>query len=194
MISRVWTILTSIAVTVGVLCITVNLFADSDEDAKSRPNGNKKSASTEQSDDEKLVTVAVARERARLTHEIYAATLDVMHHRYFRDDRSTIPARAMEDVFRKIERNSDIAARWISVNARAMSIDHEPETAFEKKAARSLGRGKADKIEVVEDGYYRRVGRIRLSAGCISCHVDFGADPQVDRFAGLVISIPIRKD
>ena len=194
MTPRIWTTLVSSAVAICVLVITVNLLAGEDKDEKNRAVAKPKAASTKQPEDEKRVTVAETRERAKLTHDIYAATLDVMHHRYFRDDRSTIPARAMEDVFRKIERNSDIAARWISVNARAMSIDHEPETAFEKKAARSLGRGKADKIEVVEDGYYRRVGRIRLSAGCISCHVDFGADPQVDRFAGLVISIPIRKD
>jgi len=194
MISKVWTILTAITVIIGVLCVTLNLFAGTDKDTKNRPNGNTKAASTEKSDDEKLVTLAVARERAKLTHEIYSATLDVMHHRYFRRDRATIPARAMEDVFKKIERKSNITARWISVNAKAMSIDHEPETAFEKKAARSLGRRNVEKIEIVEDGYYRRAETIRLTGGCISCHVGFGADPKVARFAGLVISVPIRKD
>lgn len=188
-----WMPLTSIALAACVLCITVNLLADTDEDTKSRPNEKTNPASTERPDDEKLVTVAVARERAKLTHEIYAATLDVMHHRYFLNERSTIPARAMEDVFKTIERESNITARWISVNAKAMSIDHEPETAFERKAARSLARGEA-KIEVVQDGYYRRAGRIRLTTGCISCHVGFAADAKVDRFAGLVISIPIREE
>ena len=140
------------------------------------------------------MTVAMARERAKLTHEIYAATLDVIHHRYFLNERSTIPARAMEDVFKRIERESKITARWISVNAKAMSVTHKPKTEFEKDAARTLGRGKAEKMEIVEDGYYRRVGTIRLTSACVSCHVGFGADPKVARFAGLVISIPVREE
>ena len=196
MTPRIWTTLVSSAVAICVLVITVNLLAGEDKDEKNRAVAKPKAASTKQPEDEKRVTVAEARERAKLTHDIYAATLDVMHHRYFRDDRSTIPARAMEDVFRQIERKSNITARWISVNARAMSLDHEPKTAFEKKASRSLGRGKVKllEMETVEDGYYRHAGTIRLSSGCISCHVSFGADPKVARFAGLVISIPIRKD
>ena len=45
------------------------------------------------------VPVAVARDRAKLMHEIYSATLEVMHDRYFHADRAVVPARAMEDVF-----------------------------------------------------------------------------------------------
>lgn len=186
---RIWTTFAAC-----VLCVTVHLFAGEDAAETKRPDGRTKGVSTKQRDDMKRVTVAAARERAALTHEIYVATLAVMHHRYFRDDDATIPARAMEDVFRDIEQRSNISARWVSVNTKAMSIDHEPKTAFEKKASRSLGRGKVMQMEIVEDGYYRHAGVIPLTSGCISCHVGFGANNKVARFSGLVISIPIRKD
>ncbi|MFO1007996.1 MAG: hypothetical protein U0929_18705, partial [Planctomycetaceae bacterium] len=50
-------------------------------------------------EDKDRVPVEVARDRAKLMHDIYTATLDVMHHRYFHREKSVVPARAMEDVF-----------------------------------------------------------------------------------------------
>jgi hypothetical protein len=141
----------------------------------------------------KKITVGEARERAQLMHNIYAATLDVMHERFFRRERSVLPARAMEDIFSELQHQSGIKANWISVNTRAMSIDHEPRTEFEKKAAQAIGNGKGA-FEVVEDGYYRRAGAIPLGAGCVGCHTNlFAQGNKTPRFAGLVISIPVQE-
>ncbi len=142
---------------------------------------------------EERVTVPEARERAKLMHQIYAATLDALHHRFFRRDQSVLPARAMEDIFTDMEKQADIKAGWIAVNTKAMSLDHEPKDDFEKAAARALAAGKGD-FEVVEKGVYRRAGPIPLGSGCASCHSGvFGKTPQSGRLAGLVISIPVRE-
>lgn len=138
------------------------------------------------------VTVAEARERAKLLHQVYAASLDAIHHRYFRSDRATLPARALEDVFKDVERETNIQAKWIAVNTPAMSIHHEPETAFEKAAARELAAGKAE-YEQVADGVYQRAGSIPLKAGCVGCHTNgLATDTKTPRFAGLVIRVPVR--
>ncbi len=142
--------------------------------------------------EEATLSVEAARERAKLVHNIYAATLDVMHHRYFLDDRSTIPARAMEDVFAQIARESKINARWFAVNAKAMSIDHKPQDDFEKEAARALSKGK-EEYEKVEDGGFLRAEGIPLTAGCLSCHGTFGVTSTSDRIVGLSIRIPLTK-
>jgi hypothetical protein len=140
------------------------------------------------------VSVAVARDRAKLMHSIYAATLDVMHERYFHRERAIVPARAMEDVFSEIQRQSHAEARWIAVNLKPMSVDHQPKTTFEKRAAKEIAAGNPE-VEVVEKDYYRRAGAIPLTSNCISCHSGFFRNPDNQpQFAGLVISIPIRLD
>ena len=45
--------------------------------------------------DAEVVSLEVARDRAKLLHRVYAATLDAMHHHYFQANRSVLPARAM---------------------------------------------------------------------------------------------------
>jgi hypothetical protein len=172
---------------VGMLGLIMSLNADSAEappkDPTSRP--------AEKAADER-VSMAEARERGKLMHSIYAATLEVMHHRYFRADRAVLPARALEDVFAEIDKQSKIKTRWIAVNTPAMSINHEPESEFEKKAAIELAAGKTE-FDRVEDGYYRRAGVIPLGAGCVGCHTKLFSTPaKTPRFAGLVISIPIK--
>lgn len=153
----------------------------------------KKAAAVQKEDGGKNLTVSEARERAKLMHNIYAATLEVMHHHFFRRDRSVLPARALEDVFAEMDKQSNIKAAWISVNTKAMSIHHEPKTDFEKQAARAIAAGKGDH-ELVEDGYYRRASAIPLGAGCVSCHTGFfSKTPQTQRFAALVISVPLNK-
>lgn len=140
------------------------------------------------------IPVELARDRAKLMHDIYEATLDVMHHRYFHRDRAVVPARAMEDVFSKIKRESNVEARWISVNLKAMSVDHEPETEFEKIAARQIAAGKME-VDIVEEGFYRRAGAIPLSSGCVSCHSGlFKEATQSPKYAALVISVPVKTD
>lgn len=141
------------------------------------------------------VSVDVARDRAQLLHQVYAATLDAMHHHYFQANRSVLPARAMEDVFAELSDQAQIEARWISVNTPAMSVTHEPSTEFEKEAARAIAAGKPFH-EQVEQGTYLRATPIPLTGGCVSCHMGtalFQDKGQKPRFAGLVISIPIQE-
>jgi hypothetical protein len=140
------------------------------------------------------VSVSRARENAKLMHAIYAATLDVMHERFFRNNRAVLPARALEDVFAEIESQSNVKASWLAVNTKAMSINHEAKSEFEKKAAAAIAAGKGE-FELVEDGYYRRAAAIPLGSGCVSCHTGFfGGAPKSPRFAALVISVPVSKD
>jgi hypothetical protein len=134
---------------------------------------------------------ATARDRARLLHEVYAATLEMMHERYFHGDRAIVPARALEDVFDEVAKKSQVKARWISVNTKPMSVHHEPRTAFEKQAAAEIAAGKTE-FELVEQGVYQRAKAIPLGSSCVSCHTGFFAgEPKSPRFAALVIRIPI---
>lgn len=177
----------------GVLCAAVALYA---EPPAGEPGAkpNKPAAKGPQVADEDRVSLEVARDRAKLMFDIYSTTLDVIHHRYFHREKSVIPARAMEDVFSEIRRQSKAEARWISVNTKAMSIDHEPETDFEKQAAAEIAGGKLE-FETVEDGYYRRAGAIPLGGGCISCHGGFFREPsKTPKYAALVISVPVKAD
>jgi hypothetical protein len=140
------------------------------------------------------VPVGMAREKAKLMHNVYSATLDAMHHYYFHANKAVIPARAMEDVFADVAHRSHATARWISVNTKAMSIDHEPNTDFEKKAAAELSAGK-EEFEIVDKGWYRRASPIPLNGGCIGCHTDsFSKRSNAPRYAGLVISIPVNDE
>jgi len=151
-------------------------------------------ASNSQNHDALRVPIAVARDRAKLMHDIYTTTLNVMHDRYFHADRAVVPARAMEDVFSAMEDQTGSKANWISVNLKAMSINHEPQTDFEKRAAREIGAGETE-IEVIEDGFYRRASAVPMTGGCLSCHAGFFNQPsKVPKFTGLVISIPIIPD
>ncbi|MCR9115976.1 MAG: DUF3365 domain-containing protein [bacterium] len=136
-------------------------------------------------------SIDVARDRAKVLHEVYAATLEVLHERYFHGSRAVVPARAMQDVFKAIREESKIEAGWISVNMKPMSIDHEPKTKFEKHAAKEIASGKRF-VEEVDAGFYRSAGAIPLGNGCVGCHGGFFKDAaKKPKFAGLVISIPI---
>ncbi len=196
--SRFCASLCAVAVVTGVLCVTFALCAEPAGDVIDRPKDNQKAASDKPPDREHRVSVATARERAKLMHDIYDATLDVMHRHFFRSDRSVLPARAMEDVFAEMAKQSSVQARWISVNTKAMSIHHEPETEFEKLAAKEISGGKAQ-FELVEKGYYQRAGRIALGSGCVGCHTKLFSSPSTStsaspRFAGLVIRIPVNDE
>ena len=139
-------------------------------------------------------SLAAAREKARTMHSVYAATLDVMHDRYFHGERAVVPARALEDVFVEIKRQSKVEARWISVNTKPMSIDHEPKSPFEKQAARELAAGK-EEFERVEEGFYLRAGPIPLHGGCTSCHSGFFSQGATSpRYAGLIIRVPLASE
>ncbi len=178
----------------GILCVACALSADPSGAEKSRPKGAEKAAPADSKNGDRPVSVAAARQQARLMHNIYASTLDTMHHHFFRRDRAVLPARALEDVFADMEKLSNVKAKWISVNTKAMSVNHEPKSDFEKKAAEAIASGK-EEFERVEDGYYHRAGAIPLDSGCVSCHTGFfSKTPNTPRFAGLVISVPVTKD
>jgi hypothetical protein len=183
--------LATLAAGTGVLVTALTLNADPPHSTPG-PAGQAKGDADKKADDPR-VSVETAKDRAKLMHGIYSATLDAVHHHYFRRDRAVLPARAMEDVFDAIDKESGMKARWIAVNTPAMSIHHEPETEFEKKAAAELAAGKAS-FERVEKGYYYRAGAIPLGAGCVGCHTKFGsANEKTPRFAGLVIAIPVKE-
>lgn len=138
-------------------------------------------------------TIAAARQQAILLHHAYVAAQDVMHRRYFHGGKAAVPARAMEDVFAEMKAATNTEAKWISVSFEPMSIDHEPKTEFEKRAARELKSGKSD-YETVGPGIYRRASAVSLSGGCVSCHSGLVSRPPSRPIAGLVIGIPIGND
>jgi len=144
-------------------------------------------------DAEYRVSLAVAQDRAKTMHEVYAATLEALHHHYFHGDRARVPAKAMEDVFAELQRQTKMEARWISASLQPMSINHEPKSDFEKQAAKEIAAGKAE-LDAIDGGYYRRAGAISLSGGCVACHGGLFQGEGRRQFAGLVISIPIIAD
>jgi hypothetical protein len=135
--------------------------------------------------------LAEARKRARLLHETLHGALQVMHRDFFRDDEgSAIPSRSLEDVFTGLVDRFDVELRWLAVNADAMSIDHSPQTDFERKAVKALAAGKQE-FETSEGNLYRYAGSIRLSSQCLKCHAPRRTSTE-DRAAGLVISMPFK--
>jgi hypothetical protein len=191
---RLGTSLCVVSGVTGLLCVAWVSSAEPPGDSTDGSKSAGKQVSVEPPDDQNRVSVTAARDCAKLMHSIYAATLDTIHHHYFRSDRSVLPARAMEDVFAEMARQSQVKARWISVNTKAMSIHHEPQNEFERQAAAELAAGKAE-FELVENGVYHRAGPIPLGAGCVGCHTKIFASPaKSPRFAGLVISVPVNDD
>lgn len=158
------------------------------------PRVRKRADANEPADSTYRVPVATARERASQMHLVLESTLHSMHRHYFhRDrDRATVPARAMQDVFADVGRETHVDVRWISVNTAAMGIDHEPQDDFEKLAAKEIAAGK-ESFERVENGSFRRAGAIPLGAGCLNCHVtaSFSRPSTSPKYAGLVISVPV---
>ena len=176
--------------TIG-LCWGVFILADEQPPLQRSEETRSPAGAAEDGATNVATSLEVARERAQLMHELYGATLDVMHHRYFHGERAIVPARAMEDIFDRIKSRSQAEARWISVNMKPMSISHKPKTEFEKRAAEEISRG-SDYAEIVEDGFYRRAGAIPLRGECVSCHGGFFRETtRAAKFAGLVISIPV---
>lgn len=136
-------------------------------------------------------TIDEARRQAILLHQTYHATLLVVHREYYdEDERDTLPARAFEDVFTEIDARTKGKTRWISVNAPAMNVDHQPKAGFESAAAIALSNGSAA-VETVSEGTYRRAAGIPLLASCSKCHQSGLSHRRKGRMAGLVISLPL---
>lgn len=181
--------------TIGAMCVALAMSAEPEGQPAGEPAApnptDQPAAAVKTAEEAKPLSVEAARERAKLMHEMYHATLHVMHDHYFHDSRAVVPARALEDVFEEMAFSRKVEAKWISVNTRAMSLRHEPASEFEKKAAEEIGAGK-EEYERIENGYYERAAAIPLTAGCINCHVGFFKQPpKSPRFAGLVIRVPV---
>jgi hypothetical protein len=197
MLAKAMAILCMAGIALGVIFVAFALCAEPTEGTANKPESaatkpaDGQQAPAETVEEKHRVPVAVARERAELMHRMYSATLDVLHDRYFHDSRAMVPARAMEDIFAEMARQSQVEARWIAVNMRAMSLSHEPRDDFEKAAAKEITAGK-EHFESIENGYYRRAGAIPLGSNCVNCHAGFFKEPpKTPRFAGLVISVPV---
>lgn len=139
------------------------------------------------------ISVGEARERAKILHDVYEAMLRTIHSRYFKENAGVpIPSRALEEVFARVTRRTKTKARWIAVNSQAMSLDHEPADDFEKAAVRVLSAG-GQEFEQVENGTYRRATPIALLDSCLKCHAPPPIRVTNARFAGLVISMPVKE-
>ena len=131
------------------------------------------------------------RGRLRGLAKVYLSTLEVMHHRYFHGQRAMVPARAMEDVFADVERELDIHAHWIAVNTKAMSLNHEPKTEFDKQAAAAIAEGKPEWAATI-DGTFHLAVPVPLTSSCINCHAGmFREPPNKKSFAGLILRMPL---
>ncbi|MEZ6094484.1 MAG: DUF3365 domain-containing protein [Pirellulaceae bacterium] len=138
-------------------------------------------------------TVEEARGRARILHETLHGVLQVMHRDFFdKDETRKIPSRSLKDVFSELSESHAINAHWIAVDTKAMSVENEAETDFEKAAVKALRSGQ-DEFERVSDGKYEFAGKIRLSPICLGCHAPSRTSND-DRFAGLVIEMHVRPE
>jgi len=138
-----------------------------------------------------------ARVRAQLLHEMIHGALQVMHRDYFDPNaKDPIPSAALEDVFVEMKHGWDVEIRWLAVNAKAMNIDHEAKSAFEKAAVKSIAGGD-ESHEAVADERYFYAGAINLGNSCLKCHVPDRQSLE-NRKAAVVISMPLaipaRKD
>ena len=137
------------------------------------------------------VAVAVAQTQADLLHQTLTATLGVIHRSYFKGGETLpVPSRALEDVFYRLKRTAKIEARWMAVNTPAMSLQHKPRNAFEKRAASALASGQRTFVQV-DQGYLRRAGSISLFRSCLKCHSPASPGKKRNPVAALVISIPL---
>lgn len=138
------------------------------------------------------ITPAEARGRAKLLHETMHATLQVVHHEYYREDEALkLPAATLRSVFRELAERQKVELRWLAVNADAMNVDHRPRDPFERQAVKELAGGKKE-FEQVSDNVYRFAGPITLTSDCLKCHAPTRTSNQ-DRAAALVITMPLRK-
>jgi len=175
--------------TFGVCLTTIAYGAEPPDGPKKASEGG---TETSGATDEELPTLEEARGRAKLLHETIHATLQVVHHQYYREDEGLlIPARTLKAVFEELARSQNVKVRWLAVDAQAMNVDHKPQDAFEKNAVKALKSGK-EEFEFAEGGEYRHAGTITLSSECLKCHLPYRTSTK-DRAAGLVISMQVKK-
>jgi Protein of unknown function (DUF3365) len=133
-----------------------------------------------------------ARRQAEMLHAAMHATLQAVHHHYYREDEGLpIPAVTLKDVFQDLEKEQNVKLRWLAVEGQAMNSDHKPKGSFENEAVKTLKAGKRE-FERVEHGVYQRAGSITLTNQCLKCHVPDRKNTQ-NRTAGLIIAIAIEE-
>ena len=132
-----------------------------------------------------------ARRQAQVLHAAMHSTLQLVHHRYYREDEALpIPAAMLKEVFAELEKEQHVKLRWLVVEGQAMNADHQPRDSFENDAVQAL-KSKSQSFERVEKGVYRRAGPITLTNHCLKCHVPDRRSTE-NRIAGLIIAIPIQ--
>jgi hypothetical protein len=137
-------------------------------------------------------TLEQARRQAEVLHTTLHATLQAVHHRYYREDEGLpIPAAMLKEVFADLEKEQSVKLRWLAVEGQAMNTDHQARDEFEKEAVKALKAGK-DAFERAENGTYRRAAAITLGSHCLKCHVPDRKSTQ-DRTAGLIIALPVQR-
>ncbi len=136
-----------------------------------------------------LPSLAEAKQQAAILHDAMHATLQIVHHQYYREDEGLrLPAATLKDVFKEIEETRGIKLRWLVVDGQAMNSDHEPTTEFDKLAVKALQAGEK-RLEDSQHGILQHAGAITLTNHCLKCHVPDRKSTE-DRTAGLIISIP----
>lgn len=138
----------------------------------------------------RLPTVNEARGQAQLLHESIHATLQIVHHEYYREDEGlTIPAATLKKVFEELATSRKVGLRWLVVDAQAMNVDHVARDEFERAAVQALTAGK-EFHETTAEGVYRHAAAITLTAECLKCHLPNRTSTK-PRTAGLIITIPV---
>ena len=136
-------------------------------------------------------TVDQARRQAEILNDTLCATLQIVHHRYYREDEGLpLPAAVFKDVFAEIELQQGIKLRWLAVEGQVMNTDHNPQDEFEHAAVKALKAGQPAYEQTTSDTY-RRAGPVTLTNVCLKCHVPDRKSTK-DRTAGLIIAIPVR--
>ena len=152
-----------------------------------------RSEETGNTSDSATATLEIPRRQAEVLHSAMHSALRVVHDRYYKEDEGlTIPAAALEEVFRDVQNEHRVQFRWLVVEGQAMNVDHSAKTDFEKDAVKALKEGKPF-LETTEDNMYRRAGPIALTNHCLKCHVPDRKSTK-NRTAGLIISVPLNKD
>lgn len=166
------------------------LAADDRAAPASEPSALNAKAADKANDAADAAIPSETRQLARLLHETMHATLQAVHHEYYREDEGLkIPAATLQKVFHELATRQNVQLRWLAVDAQAMNADNRPNTEFEKQAVKALTQGKTE-FEQVDGGIYRHVGVITLTSDCLKCHAPTRTS-NLDRKAGLVIAIPL---
>ncbi len=73
----------------------------------------------------RVAVVQQARRQAEILHDTLHSTLQVVHHRYYREDEGLLlPAAALREIFADVEKRQKIELHWLAVEGEVMNTDH----------------------------------------------------------------------